>query len=187
MRESEPLELARDVEVVEIPAGTRSILPAGSHVLVTQTLGGNYTVMTVDGYLFRIDGRDADALGKEVRPVDPRLEATVEPGADVPVDEGLVQDQLRTVYDPEIPVNIVDLGLVYRCDIVQRPEGGHRVDIDMTMTAPGCGMGEYLKQDVEEKLRQVPGVADVQVNIVWEPLWDRDMMSEAAKLQLGML
>ena len=186
MRESEPISLTRDVEVVEIPAGTRSVLPAGSHVLVTQTLGGNYTVMTVDGYLFRIDGRDADSLGKAVRAVDPRLEAKDE-GGDVPVDESLVQDQLRTVYDPEIPVNIVDLGLVYRCEIVKRDEGGHRVEIDMTMTAPGCGMGEYLKQDVEEKLRDVPGVKDVAINIVWEPLWDRDMMSEAAKLQLGML
>ncbi len=186
MRESEPISLARAVEVVEIPAGTRSVLPAGSPVLVTQTLGGNYTVMTVDGYLYRIDGKDADSLGKEVRAIDPRLEAKVE-GADVPVDEALVQDQLRTVYDPEIPVNIVDLGLVYRCEIVKRDEGGHRVEIDMTMTAPGCGMGEYLKQDVEEKLRDVPGVKDVAINIVWEPLWDRDMMSEAAKLQLGML
>ena len=184
MRESEPISLGRDVEVVEIPAGTRSILPAGTHVLVTQTLGGNYTVMTVDGYLFRVDGRDADALGKEVRAVDPRLQAAAGNG---PVDGDLVQDQLRTVYDPEIPVNIVDLGLVYRCEIVPRSEGGNRIEIDMTMTAPGCGMGEYLKQDVEEKLRSVPGVSDVQVNIVWEPLWDRDMMSEAAKLQLGML
>ncbi len=179
MRESEPLALARDVEVVEIPAGTRSILPAGSHVLVTQTLGGNYTVMTVDGYLFRIDGKDADALGKEVKAVDPRLEA---PKAGGPVDEALVEDQLKTVYDPEIPVNIVDLGLVYRREIVPLPEGGNRVEIDMTMTAPGCGMGEFLKQDVEEKLRAVPGVNDVLVNIVWEPLWDREMMSEAARL-----
>ena len=186
MRESEPISLSRDVEVVEIPAGTRSVLPAGSHVLVTQTLGGNYTVMTVDGYLFRIDGRDADSLGKDVRPVDPRLEAK-DAGDDVAVDESLIQDQLRTVYDPEIPVNIVDLGLVYRCEIVKRPEGGHRVEVDMTMTAPGCGMGEYLKQDVEEKLLAVPGVKDVEINIVWEPLWDRDMMSEAARLQLGML
>lgn len=186
MRESEPISLTRDVEVVEIPAGTRSVLPAGSHVLVTQTLGGNYTVMTVDGYLFRIDGRDADSLGKDVRAVDPRLEAKDE-GDDMPVDESLVQDQLRTVYDPEIPVNIVDLGLVYRCEIVKRPEGGHRVEVDMTMTAPGCGMGEYLKQDVEEKLLAVPGVREVAINIVWEPLWDREMMSEAARLQLGML
>jgi probable FeS assembly SUF system protein SufT len=185
MRESEPISLTRDVEVVEIPAGTRSVLPAGTHVLVTQTLGGNYTVMTVDGYLFRIDGRDADSLGKDVRAADPRLEAAA--GDDVPVDESLVQDQLRTVYDPEIPVNIVDLGLVYRCEIVKRPEGGHRIEVDMTMTAPGCGMGEYLKQDVEEKLRAVPGVRDVEINIVWEPLWDREMMSEAARLQLGML
>jgi probable FeS assembly SUF system protein SufT len=185
MRESEPVSLARDVEVVEIPAGTRSVLPAGTHVLVTQTLGGNYTVMTVDGYLFRIDGRDADSLGKDVRPVDARLEPKAADDG-TPVDESLVQDQLRTVYDPEIPVNIVDLGLVYRCEIVKRPEGGHRVEIDMTMTAPGCGMGEFLKQDVEEKLRAVPGVSDVVVNIVWEPLWDREMMSEAARLQLGM-
>jgi probable FeS assembly SUF system protein SufT len=190
MRESEPISLARDVEVVEIPAGTRSILPAGTHVLVTQTLGGNYTVMTVDGYLFRVDGRDADSLGKEVKAVDPRIEAgaaAAAAGSDVPVDDQLVQDQLRTVYDPEIPVNIVDLGLVYRCETVKLPEGGHRIEIDMTMTAPGCGMGEYLKQDVEEKLRSVPGVRDVQVDIVWEPLWDREMMSDAAKLQLGML
>ena len=186
MRESEPISLVRDVEVVEIPAGTRSVLPAGTHVLVTQTLGGNYTVMTVDGWLFRIDGRDADSLGKDVRPVDPRLAAKPE-GEDVPVDEQLVQDQLKTVFDPEIPVNILDLGLVYRCAIVKRPEGGNRVEIDMTMTAPGCGMGEYLKQDVEEKLLAVPGVRDVQVNIVWEPLWDREMMSEAARLQLGMM
>ena len=186
MRESEPISLTRDVEVVEIPMGTRSVLPAGTHVLVTQTLGGNYTVMTVDGYLYRVDGRDADSLGKDVRPIDPRLEAEAS-GPDVPVDEALVQDQLRTVYDPEIPVNIVDLGLVYRCEIVPREEGGHRIEIDMTMTAPGCGMGEYLKQDVEEKLRAVPGVKDVAINIVWEPLWDRDMMSEAARLQLGML
>ena len=185
MRESEPIALVRDVEVVEIPAGTRSLLPAGTHVLLTQTLGGNYTVMTVDGYLFRIDGRDADALGKDVRAVDPRLAAPAAV-ADGPVDMTLVQDQLRTVYDPEIPVNIVDLGLVYRCEAVALPDGGNRIEIDMTMTAPGCGMGEYMKADVEQKLLEIPGVAEVQVEIVWEPMWDRDRMSEAAKLQLGM-
>ena len=144
MRESEPVALTRDLEVVEIPAGTKATLPAGAHVLVTQTLGGNYTVMTVDGYLFRVDGKDADALGHEVKTADPRLAAD----ADGPVDEELIWDQMRTVYDPEIPVNIVDLGLVYKCDITKLPTGGHRIDIDMTMTAPGCGMGEYLKSDV---------------------------------------
>ena len=184
MRESEPVALTRDLDVVEIPAGTKATLPAGAHVLVTQTLGGNYTVMTVDGYLFRVDGKDADALGHEVRAADPRLAQPVEDG---PVDEDLVWDQLRTVYDPEIPVNIVDLGLVYKCEIVKLPTGGNRVDIAMTMTAPGCGMGEYLKADVEEKLGQVPGVKQVDVEIVWEPVWDRDRMSEAAKLQLGMM
>jgi len=110
-----------------------------------------------------------------------------QPVEDGPVDEELVWDQLRTVYDPEIPVNIVDLGLVYKCDIVKLDTGGNRVDIAMTMTAPGCGMGEYLKADVEEKLGQVPGVKQVGVEIVWEPVWDRDRMSEAAKLQLGMM
>jgi len=183
MRESEPVALNRDLEVVEIPAGTKATLPAGAHVLVTQTLGGNYTVMTVDGYLFRVDGKDADALGHEVKAADPRLAAD----ADGPVDEALIWDQMRTVYDPEIPVNIVDLGLVYKCEITKLPTGGHRIDIDMTMTAPGCGMGEYLKSDVEEKLGQVPGVKAVDVQIVWEPVWDRDRMSKAAKLQLGML
>ena len=183
MRESEPVALTRDIEVVEIPAGTKATLPAGAHVMVTQTLGGNYTVMTVDGYLFRVDGKDADALGHVVKAADPRLAASA---ADGPVDKDLVWDQLRTVYDPEIPVNIVDLGLVYKCEISPLPTGGNRIDIDMTMTAPGCGMGEYLKSDVEEKLGNVPGVKAVNVEIVWEPVWDRDRMSEAAKLQLGM-
>jgi len=185
MRESEPVALLREVEGVEIPAGTRSMLPAGAHVLVTQTLGGNYTVMTVDGALFRVDKKDADALGHEVQPVDPRLATPA--ASDAPVDEALVWDQLRTVYDPEIPVNIVDLGLVYRLDIAPLPAGGHRVAVEMTMTAPGCGMGEFLKADAEEKLYSVPGVREVNVEIVWEPAWDRDRMSEAAKLQLGML
>jgi len=184
MRESEPLALAREIEVVEIPAGTRAVLPAGAHVLVTQTLGGNYTVMTVDGALYRVDRKDADALGHEVMPEDARLAA---PAGDGPVDEALVWDQLRTVYDPEIPVNIVDLGLVYRMDIVPLPQGGNRIDVEMTMTAPGCGMGEFLKADAEEKLHAVPGVREVRVEIVWEPAWDRDRMSEAARLQLGML
>jgi probable FeS assembly SUF system protein SufT len=183
MRESEPLETTRDVDVVEIPAGTKAVLPAGSHVLITQTLGGNYTVMTVDGYLYRVDGKDADALGKDKAPVDPRLEKKEAAG---PVDQELIWDRLRTVFDPEIPVNIVDLGLVYRMEVRPRPEGGERVEIDMTMTAPGCGMGEYLKSDVEQKLLEIPGIAEVHVEIVWEPMWDRDRMSEAAKLQLGM-
>ena len=98
-----------------------------------------------------------------------------------------VIDVLRQCYDPEIPVNIVDLGLVYRMDIVPLPQGGNRIDVEMTMTAPGCGMGEFLKADAEEKLHAVPGVREVRVEIVWEPAWDRDRMSEAARLQLGML
>ncbi|MGH7723935.1 MAG: putative Fe-S cluster assembly protein SufT [Candidatus Eiseniibacteriota bacterium] len=186
MRETESLSLSREVEGVLIPAGTRERLPAGTHVLVTQILGGNYTVMTVDGTMYRVDGKDADALGREVRVPDPRLAAPAI-SADGTVDPELVWDQLRTVYDPEIPVNIVDLGLVYRCELKPHAEGGQRVEIDMTMTAPGCGMGEFLKQDVEQKLLAIPGLREVAVEIVWEPMWSLDMMSDAARLQLGML
>jgi probable FeS assembly SUF system protein SufT len=184
MRESEPVALTRDLEVVEIPAGTKATLPAGAHVLVTQTLGGNYTVMTVDGYLFRVDGKDADSLGKDVRAADPRL-AGAPAGDDVPVDESLVQDQLRTVYDPEIPVNIVDLGLVYDMRIGDAP-GGQRVDVKMTLTAPGCGMGGAIASDARQKLLSLPGVSDAEVEVVWDPPWSPQMISPEGKERLGM-
>ena len=184
MRESEPVALTRDLEVVEIPAGTKATLPAGSHVLVTQTLGGNYTVMTVDGYLFRVDGKDADALGHEVKAADPRLAQPADAG---PVDQALVWDQLRTVYDPEIPVNIVELGLVHSADVTDLPDGGQKVEVRFTLTAPGCGMGDVLRQDIEGKLRRLAGVKDVDVQVQLDPPWDQSKMSDAARLQLGLM
>jgi probable FeS assembly SUF system protein SufT len=173
--------LSRAVDAVEIPAGTLTTLPAGSPVTITQTLGGNFTVAAGPyGMLYRINAKDADALGREV---------PVAPAGDAPTstDEEGVRKVLRTIYDPEIPVNIVDLGLVYGVDLAPLPEGGQKVHIQMTLTAPGCGMSGVLKSDAEQKLAALPGVKDVDVEIVWDPPWSRDRMSDAAKLQLGML
>jgi probable FeS assembly SUF system protein SufT len=169
--------LARDCEATQIPYGGRELLPAGSQVRIMQSLGGSYTVSTEQGSMVRIDAKDADALGL----------APQAPAAPAPAQfsEKLVQDQLRTVYDPEIPVNVVDLGLIYSCKVTA-VEGGHSIEINMTMTAPGCGMGDVLKADIERKLSQLPEVKQVQVNIVFDPPWHPGMMSEAAKLQLGL-
>jgi probable FeS assembly SUF system protein SufT len=175
-----PVVLKRDVVGTEIPAGTTTLLQQGSSVMVTQTLGGNLTVMDARGYLVRIAAKDADALGMEVAaPVAPTVVAG-------DFEEKRVWDEMRTVYDPEIPVNIVDLGLVYRCDITEHAEGGKKIDVDMTMTAPGCGMGDILKVDVHNKLSALPGVREVDVKVVFEPPWDPSKMSEAARLELGM-
>jgi probable FeS assembly SUF system protein SufT len=175
-----PVTLSRDVVGTEIPAGTTTLLQQGSSVMVTQTLGGNYTVIDARGFLVRIASKDADALGMEVAAPAPTTVA----GGDF--DEKRVWDEMRSVYDPEIPVNIVDLGLVYRCDITEHAEGGKRIDVDMTMTAPGCGMGDILKLDVQNKLAALPGVREVEVKVVFEPPWEPSKMSEAARLELGM-
>jgi len=180
MKERERLPLTRDCKGTEIPIGTPTILQAGTPVTILQTLGGNYTIGLDDGRVVRIDAADIDALGMEVA----RPEPTVVSG---PVDEKLVWDALKTIYDPEIPVNIVDLGLVYACEMKPAPDGGSVVDIRMTMTAPGCGMGGVLMADVESKLRALSGIKDVMVELVWDPPWDRDRMSDAARLQLGMM
>jgi probable FeS assembly SUF system protein SufT len=179
MHSGVPITLSRDCEVIEIPSGTRSTLSAGTPVRIMQTLGGSYTVTGGQyGYMYRIDARDADALGL------PTPEA---PSASEqkPFSEQLVWEELKTVFDPEIPVNIVDLGLVYGCDISQSEQGGHKLDLKMSMTAPGCGMGNVLKADVESKLARLPDVKEVNVEIVFEPPWTPARMSEAAKLQLG--
>lgn len=184
-QDRETTVITRDCDATQIPSGYKVSLPAGSNVTVTQVLGGNFTVMTDYGYLVRIDDKDADALGeKYVAAVKERAAA---PAAEGPFDENKVWDQLRTVYDPEIPVNIVDLGLVYLCHASPRPDGGHRVEIHMSMTAPGCGMGDVLKEDVRNKVMTVPGVKEADVQVVWEPPWDQSRMSEAARLQLGWL
>jgi probable FeS assembly SUF system protein SufT len=181
MRGYEPITLTRDTQAIVIPEGSELTLPEGSEVILTQTLGGDFTVYTPHGFLARIAARDADALGKE-RPEEPAIEGI----AVGEFSEELVWKQLATCYDPEIPVNIVDLGLIYGCQFSELPEGGHRVDVQMTLTAPGCGMGEILKQDVERKIRSLPGVKEVHVELVFEPFWTPARMSEAARLELNM-
>ena len=174
--------LARDCEATRIPSGASAVLPAGTRVTITQTLGGNFTVSTEDGALLRIADKDADALGERAPAA-----AAPAPMVEGPFEEERVWEQLRTVFDPEIPVNLVDLGLIYRCQAVPLPEGGQRVEIAMSMTAPGCGMGDVLKEDVRRKVQSVPGVREVDVEVVWDPPWDASRMSEAARLQLGWM
>ena len=171
--------MKRDCPAVLIPAGTAVTLQAGVPVVIAQALGGSFTVI-VHGNMARIASADADALGKDP----PAAASPSEPGQ---LTEEHVYEVLRTCYDPEIPVNIVELGLVYDLQILPLPEGGHRVEIKMTLTAPGCGMGPVLQQDVESRLLALPGVKEAAVFLVWDPPWNRDMLSEAAKLQLGMM
>ena len=172
--------VARDVEAREIPSGTPITLHTGDPVIITQTLGGSFTVMTPVGFLARIDGKDADAIGEEVAVVD----AAANEGKST---EDLAWDQLRTCFDPEIPVNIVDLGLVYACTLSPLPDGGQKIDVKFTLTAPGCGMGDVLREDIKGKLLTVPDVKEADVQVVFDPPWSLQMMSEAAKLQLGMM
>ena len=182
MNNNEPVKLARDVEAAIIPVGDKVTLQKGEEAYITQSLGGSYTVI-VNGNMFRIEGKDADALGKEV------AAKPASTGAPVLQEhlEKEIWNQLRSCYDPEIPVNIVDLGLIYDCHISPLNGGSHRVDVKMTLTAPGCGMGPMLAQDVQNRLLGLEGVDDVSVELVWDPPWNQGMMTEAAKLQLGLL
>jgi probable FeS assembly SUF system protein SufT len=169
--------LKRDCAAIAIPAGTRLVLVAGTTVRVTQAAGTSYTVAATTGQLYRIEGVDADALG---------LSGPVEETQAPPTfSEKMVWDQLKTVYDPEIPVNIVDLGLIYGCAITEHEQGGKKIDVQMSLTAPGCGMSDVLKADVEQKLARLPEVKAVRVQVVFDPPWTPARMSEAAKLQLG--
>lgn len=181
-RSSEPVRFERDCSAVMVPQGEVVTLPAGSIGYITQALGGSYTVF-VEGNLFRVAGRDADAIGKE-----PPAEIELPQGASDSDVETLVWKQLRTCFDPEIPINVVDLGLVYEADVVPHPDqpGQRRVDVRMTLTAPGCGMGDVLVDDVRSKLELIPTVAEADVELVFDPPWTRAMMSEAARLETGM-
>lgn len=172
--------ISRDVEATMIPAGTPIAIPAGTEVTITQALGGTYTVMG-PGIMARIEGKNADALGLAAASEKPRAEVTG------PVNVDDIWEALKTCYDPEIPVNIVDLGLVYDVQVVAEPDGGNRVDVKMTLTAPGCGMGGVIAGDAESKIREVPGVTDARVEVVWDPVWNQSMMSDAARLQLGLM
>ena len=179
-RNSEPVRLERDCVAVLVPQGDEVTLPAGSVGYITQALGGSFTVF-VEGNLFRIAGNDADAIGKE-----PPAPLELEEGADDAAVERLVWSQMRTCFDPEIPINIVDLGLVYEASVSHRDDGQRLVEVKMTLTAPGCGMGEILVDDVRTKLEMIPTVAEADVELVFDPPWTRHMMSEAARLETGM-
>ena len=178
--EHEPVTLTRDVEAIMVPAGIPVTLRADKTGFITQALGGSFTVY-IEGNLFRIAGNDADALGKEV--VD---------GPELPPDatdddvRELVWEQMRTCYDPEIPINIVELGLVYSCEVTSEPDG-RVAKITMTLTAPGCGMGEVLVRDVKDKVEMIPTIKRADVELVFDPPWNQSMMSEAARLQTGMM
>jgi len=181
-----PVSTSRDVEGVGIPSGERFLIPAGTWLVVQQSLGGQFTAMTERGGLVRVDGKDADALGPEFEAEAARFAAERASAAGGAFEEEKVWDALRTVYDPEIPASIVELGLVYL--VAAEPvEGGQKVHVRMTLTAPGCGIGPVLMDDVRRKVIGVPGVKDADVELVFDPPWDPSRMSEAAKLELGFL
>jgi probable FeS assembly SUF system protein SufT len=180
-RSSEPVRFERDCDAVLVPQGEAVTLPAGSFGYITQALGGSWTVF-VEGNLMRIAGKDADAIGKESpAPIE------LPEGASDDEVEKLVWRQLRMCFDPEIPINIVDLGLVYEATVARADDGNRRVDIRMTLTAPGCGMGDILVDDVRSRLEMIPTVTEADVELVFDPPWGRHMMSEAALLETGML
>lgn len=177
---SEPISFNRDCEVIRIPDGERVSLPAGCHGYITQALGGSFTLF-VDGNLFLLAGSEADAIGKEPAPL-PELPE----GAGDKEVEALVWEQLKTCFDPEIPVNIVDLGLVYDCSVDHGQGDQRTVRVSMTLTAPGCGMGEVLVEDARYKLELIPTVESADVDLVFDPPWSAEMMSDEAKLATGM-
>ena len=183
MGESEMVALKRDVEASIVPSGTRVTLQKDETATITQSLGGTYTVV-LNGNMFRIDAKDADALGKEPEQTSTQKSGKPETEEDL---EKQVWDQMKTCYDPEIPVNIVDLGLIYDCHVSELADDSRKVDVKMTLTAPGCGMGPTIQADVENKIFCVETVDEVNVELVWEPQWSRDMMTEAARLELGMM
>ena len=184
MHNATAIELTRDCETTQIPSGTPVTLPAGTTVDITQTLGGSFTVRPLSGGLFRIASKDADALG--VKPDETLKGSATTPVSDGPVDEKAVWETLRTCYDPEIPVNIVDLGLVYDMKIVPLPSGRSGVAVKMTLTAPGCGMGSVIAGDAQQRLMGLPGVEEANVEIVWEPQWHHSMISEQGRRVLGL-
>ena len=186
MHQNKEFTLARDVDAILIPSGARSIIPAGTPGVITQALGGSYTVATYQG-LARVAEKDADALGLEKSTAPSNGAAKSESATTGEIDEKMVWDQLKQCFDPEIPVNIVDLGLVYDCQLTKRPEGGTKVDVKMTLTAPGCGMGPAIAHDAQSKILTIDGVDEADVQLVWDPPWNQSMISEAGRMKLGMV
>jgi probable FeS assembly SUF system protein SufT len=183
MYDNEPVTLTRDVEASVVPVGTKVTLQKGEEARITQSLGGSYTVV-VNGNMFRIADKDIDALGikVEAKPVSTSAEPVTQEQL-----EKQVWDALKSCYDPEIPVNIVDLGLIYDCHLTSIGANSYKADVKMTLTAPGCGMGPVLAQDVQNKLISLEPVDEANVELVWDPPWNQGMMTEAAKLQLGLM
>jgi probable FeS assembly SUF system protein SufT len=185
MHQNKEFTLSRDCEAILIPSGQKFTIPAGTKGVVTQALGGSYTIATSYG-LSRMAEKDIDALGLE-KPA-PKTEskpATAETNGEVAEED--VWNQLRQCFDPEIPVNIVDLGLVYDCRLINKPEGGTKVEVKMTLTAPGCGMGPAIAHDAQSKILSVDGVDEADVQLVWDPPWNQNMISEAGRMKLGMI
>ena len=178
----ELIKVNRDCDAILIPGGEKVVLVEGTHVRITQALGGDYTVY-VNGNLLKVSGKDADAIGIEV---EENAIKTIKISSDKIITEEDAWDVMKTCYDPEIPVNIVDLGLIYDLKITNSDEG-IKINVKMTLTAPGCGMGPVISQDVEDKLMGLPNVLNVKVELVWDPVWNQSMMTDAAKLELGML
>jgi probable FeS assembly SUF system protein SufT len=177
----ETITLTRDVVAILIPAGTKVELPEGAQATLTQALGGSYTVQ-VEGHLFRIEGKDADAIGMQAA----AKPAVPENASDADIEKAVLE-QLRLCYDPEIPINIVELGLVYESRVEHLPDGRRKAVIRMTLTAPGCGMGDILVQDARSKVLEIPSVAEADVQLVFDPPWSQERMSEAARLQAGLV
>lgn len=181
------LELARDIEAIQIPSGDSFTLPAGTKIIITQSLGGTYTVATDQG-LARISEKDSDALGihkdTESQPATDKVNSGKDVGGEA--YKAAVWEQLKTVFDPEIPVNIVDLGLVYDCN-VNDADGKQSASVKMTLTAPGCGMGPTIAADAQSKIMTINGIDDAKVELVWDPPWNQEMISEEGKMKLGMV
>jgi probable FeS assembly SUF system protein SufT len=183
MHENTEFTLSRDCEAIQIPSGQKMTIPAGTQGVVTQTLGGSYTVATPHG-LSRITEKDLDALGLE-KPAS--TNGAPKTDGSGPVEEKAVWEQLKQCFDPEIPVNIVDLGLVYDCQLVKKDDGSTKVEVKMTLTAPGCGMGPAIAHDAQSKILSIDGVDEADVQLVWDPPWNQNMISEAGRMKLGMI
>lgn len=177
------INVNREVEVVRIPSGERITLPSGTPIVVTQSLGGSYTLLVPSqAGLYRLDGKDGDAIGMEKLTQEAPKKA-----ASGTAKEEQIWDQLKTCYDPEIPVNIVDLGLIYSMELKPHASGGSSVEVKMTLTAQGCGMGPTIAADARQKILTVPGVKDANVEVVWDPPWTPDLISPEGKEKLGMV